>query len=65
MNTNNIMVGDWIYAIDDDGNVVSEYECAYDCAKALDVIDAAVYWCLNPKHPNAKCKGHRLRYKPE
>ena len=52
-----------VVAIDDDGNIVAEYDCAYDCAKAYGVIDAAVYWCLSPRHPNAKCKGYRLRYK--
>lgn len=51
-----------VVSIDDNGNVVEEYSSAQECAKALGVIDAAVYRCLNKKYPNAKCKGYRLRY---
>ena len=51
--------------LDDDGNVIKEYESAYDCAKDLGVIPGAVYRCLRGDKPNARCKGRRLRFKPE
>lgn len=52
-----------VVAIDDDGNVVREFESAYDAAEKLGVINAAVYWALNEKHSEARCRGYRLRYK--
>lgn len=52
-----------VYAIDDDGNVVKEWPCVYDAAAALGVIPAAIYLTINPKRPEARCKGYRLRYK--
>ena len=52
-----------VIAIDDDGNIVKQWASVYDASKELGVIDAAIYWCVSPKHPNAKCKGYRLRYK--
>ncbi|MBO5527997.1 MAG: hypothetical protein J6A47_01585 [Bacilli bacterium] len=54
-----------VLVLDDDGNVIKEYESAYDCAKNLGVIPGAVYRCLRGDNPNARCKGHRLRFKPE
>ena len=52
-----------VVAIDDDGNVVREFEIAYDMAKYLGVINAAVIWALNEKRPEVRCKVYRLRYK--
>lgn len=54
-----------VIAIDDKGRIIAEYPCAFDCAKTLGVIKAAVYRCLKEKDSKAKCKGHRLRYKDE
>ena len=54
-----------VVAIDDQGDIVQEWPCAYDAAKGLGVIDAAIYHALNKKYPNAKCKGYQLRYKDE
>ena len=54
-----------VLVFDEDGNVIKEYESAYDCAKDLGVIPGAVYRCLRGDKPNARCKGHRLRFKQE
>lgn len=51
-----------VVALDDDGNIAKRWPCVYDAARDLGVIDAAIYWAVNPKHPNAKCKGYWLRY---
>lgn len=52
-----------IVALNDEGEIVREWKSAYDAAKELGVINAAVYRCLNKGNLNAKCKGYRLRYK--
>lgn len=54
-----------VVAIDDDGNIVKEFPSAYEAAKELGVIHAAIYRCLSPRNPDAKCKGFRLRYKKD
>ena len=52
-----------ILGLDEKGNIIKTWASAYDAAKELGVIDAAIYGCINSKNPNAKCKGYRLRYK--
>ena len=52
-----------VVALDDEGNIIKQWPSVYDAAENLGVIPSAIYWAINPKHKNAKCKGHRLRYK--
>ena len=54
-----------IVSLNEDGSIYEEYPSVKVAAKSLGVIPAAVYIALRKDKPNARCKGHRFRYKSE
>lgn len=54
-----------VIAFDDKGHIVKRWGSVKEAAIDLGVIGAAIYWAVNPKHPNATCKGYRLRYEDD
>lgn len=54
-----------VVAVDNCGKPIKEWSSVIAAAFSLEVVPSAVYWCLNKKHPNAKCKGYRFRYKED
>lgn len=54
-----------IVALNDDDTIHAEYPSVKEAAKTLGVIPAALYVALRKSQPNARCKGHRFRYKQD
>ena len=52
-----------VVAIDENDEIALEFPSAKEAAIALGITSGAIYWCLNRKRPDSKCKGYRWRYK--
>lgn len=51
-----------VVALDEEGNIIKEWDNVKSASKDLSVSPSFLYWCLSPKR-NVKCKGYKLRYK--